>query len=137
MCTGRSQPFWGASPWQSFWCARLANPPGSVPPDLFNQDETASQSIRWRGTGEAHCRLSNWPECLLRMSQFCVAVDGVMESPLLVLRPVPIRVVRPFYIRCLLEAQLLLAKAACRHEHEDSMQRKTTWDVAKELLPLF
>jgi len=51
------------------------------------------------------------------MSQFCVAVDGVMESPLLVLRPEPIRVVRPFYIRCLLKAQLLLAKVACRHEH--------------------
>src|ERR1039458_5953145 len=32
--------------------------------DLFNQDETAPQSIRRRRAGEVHCSLGRWPECL-------------------------------------------------------------------------
>jgi hypothetical protein len=53
------------------------------------------------------------------MSQLCAAVDGVMDSQSLVLRPEPIRVALAFRIRGLLKAHLLLAKLACRHEHEE------------------
>ena len=48
--------------------------------DLFNQDETAPQSIRRRRAGEVHCSLGRWPECLFSVSPFRIAVDGVIEA---------------------------------------------------------